>query len=75
MIVHALRILAEADAAPYATDAIYDAIRSTANMLLTESGDDGKWLLKRYDRATHDMAERFARFLSAGLDKGDARWP
>ena len=57
-----------------ATDAIYDAIRSAANMFLTESGADGKGLLKRYDRATHDMAELFARFLSTGLAKGDASW-
>jgi hypothetical protein len=62
--------------APDATDSIYDAIRKTARMLIIEAdGAAGEESLTRHDYATRQMAERFARFLSTGLAKGDAPWP
>jgi len=60
-----------------APDAIYDAIYNTAWLLVVHgtSYSYGTDVLAQYTGHFHEVARRFAQFLTTGLEKGDAPWP
>jgi len=60
-----------------AQDAIYDAIRHTARLLIVQGKKYpfGEEVLDQHDSQLHEMALRFTRFLRTGLTAGDAPWP
>lgn len=59
-----------------AEDAIYDAIRHTATLLLSggKSRAFGVEVLDQYDTQLHGTARQFAQFLRTGLASGSAPW-
>lgn len=60
-----ITLAVEADAA------VYEAIRHTARLLITEGTSYRPEVLEQYDPQLHEMAQRFTRFLATG----DAPWP
>ena len=60
-----------------AQDDIYDAIRNTARLFINHGGPYpfGEEILDQHDSQLRYMAQRFWRFLYAGLATGDGPWP
>jgi hypothetical protein len=59
-----------------AEEAIYDALRATARLLIEKGNPDGsgEQVVNRYDAKLHVVARQFTQFLRTGLAAGDAAW-
>jgi hypothetical protein len=58
-------------------EAIYDALRGTARLLIEKGNPDGsgEQVVTRHDAKLHSVARQFTQFLRTGLTAGDAPWP